>query len=507
MAKRPAEFLFSRFKEFGPVFTLDLMGSTYWVVADMDAQRRFLYRTEGASAEIPIKSFKMLTELPSPNSDRVNHATWRKATMAAVGPHALHTLFPPVLEVIRAHADRWTQQAQQQQGGGGGGGGGGQLQIYRACRKLGLDLSVDVVAGVDLPQSVDRGEFKKQVEVWLDGLFVLPLALPGTKLARAMAAKKWLLATLMPALSDVHGRFSKQWSQVGGDMAAMSELLIQQLDQQEGDDMGASSSSGGGGGGGGGGGPEAAAPAPQGQQQSLFRLPQAVMLGFFGLKATGLRESAIAVLQAVAAAADTTRVTLFTVLALVAMSPRVQEEIFAEQQKVIAEYGSELSYKVVSDMPYLEAVVKEAMRLLPPAAGGMRVLSEPLTVGDVTLPTGALLLSYSFLMHCIDPALWDGDTSVDVPAHMDWRNNFEGAFRPERWLSEETKPKYYYTFGVGKHMCAGIHLVYMEVKTMVALLVRKHRLKLQTPDMFERATWLPFTTPAPGTDTVLFEPR
>ena len=52
------------------------------------------------------------------------------------------------------------------------------------------------------------------------------------------------------------------------------------------------------------------------------------------VRATGLRESAIAVLQAVAAAADTTRVTLFTVLALVAMSPRVQEEIFAEQQKV-----------------------------------------------------------------------------------------------------------------------------------------------------------------------------
>ena len=50
---------------------------------------------------------------------------------------------------------------------------------------------------------------------------------------------------------------------------------------------------------------------------------------------------------------------------------------------------------------------------------------------------------YSYLLHCLDPVLWDGDTSVDVPAHMDWRNNFEGAFRPERWLSEETKPKYY----------------------------------------------------------------
>ncbi|KAG2446197.1 hypothetical protein HXX76_000790 [Chlamydomonas incerta] len=501
MAKRPTEFLFSRFKEFGPVFTLDLMGSTYWTVADVDAQRRYLYRTEGANAEIPIKSYKMLTEVPGPNSDRVNHATWRKATMAAVGPQALQELYTPVLRVIQAHADRWTQEQR------GEGGRCSQVQIYRAARKLGLDLSIDVVAGVDLPPAVDRGQFKQQVETWLDGLFGLPIALPGSKLAKALVAKEALLATLMPAMRDVHGQFSQQWAQVGGDMAAMSELLIKQLERQAagggggGGGAGASKANGGSGAGGDGG-----AAAAQ-EQPSLLRLPQAVMLGFFGLKATGLRESAIAVLQAVAAAADTTRVTLFSVLALVAMSPRVQEEAFAEQQRVMAEYGNELSYKAVSNMPYLEAVVKETMRLVPPAAGGMRVLTEPLTVGDVTLPTGALVLSYSYLMHCIDPVLWDGDMGVEVPAHMDWRNNFEGAFRPERWLSEETRPKYYYTFGVGKHMCAGVHLVYLEVKTMLALLLRKHRLKLQTPDMLARATWLPFTTPAPGTDTVILEPR
>ena len=64
-------------------------------------------------------------------------------------------------------------------------------------------------------------------------------------------------------------------------------------------------------------------------------------------------------------------------------------------------------------------------------------------------------------MHYIDPVLWDGDTSVDVPAHMDWRNNFEGAFRPERWLSEETRPRYMFTFGTGAHLCIGMNLVYL----------------------------------------------
>lgn len=80
------------------------MGSTYWVVADMDAQRRFLYRTEGASAEIPIKSFKMLTELPSPNSDRVNHATWVRHSLLSSSNHRNY-----VVVVVEYTAYFWGQ--------------------------------------------------------------------------------------------------------------------------------------------------------------------------------------------------------------------------------------------------------------------------------------------------------------------------------------------------------------------------------------------------------------
>ncbi len=85
--------------------------------------------------------------------------------------------------------------------------------------------------------------------------------------------------------------------------------------------------------------------------------------------------------------------------------------------------------------------------------------------GSAGRPTaGSMVWRFVPLMHCIDPVLWDGDTAVEVPAHMDWRGNVEAAFRPERWLSEETRPKYYYTFGSDSHLCVGQNLAYMVSK-------------------------------------------
>ncbi len=40
-------------------------------------------------------------------------------------------------------------------------------------------------------------------------------------------------------------------------------------------------------------------------------------------------------------------------------------------------------------MPYCDAVIKEAMRVLPANAGGLRVLTEDLEVGDYIIPKGA----------------------------------------------------------------------------------------------------------------------
>jgi cytochrome P450 len=54
----------------------------------------------------------------------------------------------------------------------------------------------------------------------------------------------------------------------------------------------------------------------------------------------------------------------------------------------VAEYGPVISFQALSNMPYLEATFKEALRLFPSTSGGFRKLTRDLRVGELTLPTG-----------------------------------------------------------------------------------------------------------------------
>ncbi|KXZ56842.1 hypothetical protein GPECTOR_1g76 [Gonium pectorale] len=386
----------------------------------------------------------------------------RKAMLSTLGPQGLAVFLPRVMKVMTAHVAEWEAA-------------GRMPSLFRAARRLGLDLSVDVVMGVELSPRVDRAWFKKQVETWLDGMFGLPLRFPGSTLSRAVAAKEALLAALMSEEEVVrdHQMSRDKWEAAQGNVSAVLEGMSRE--------------------------------SPSG----IIPLKHVQRMGLFGDGGSDLRDSAMSIMHGVFAAADTTRWALFNTLALVAMSPRVQEKVFQEQQQVISEHGSEMSLPALGAMSYLEAALKEAMRLLPATSGGLRQLTEPLKVGDTVLPAGSMIWLYSHLMHCLDPALWDGRTDYDVPPHMDWRHNFELAFRPERWLGGEGEaaPKYYFTFGTSSHLCAGKNLAYLEVKVMLAMLLRKHTLRLQTPDMLKRCRFFPFTIPPGGTDTLVLVPR
>ncbi|PNH11116.1 hypothetical protein TSOC_002086, partial [Tetrabaena socialis] len=433
------------FKTYGNVFRITLLGTPAYVVANpVDA--RGPYRDEGGHPDVPFGSFKLLMGDYPVTSTKDVHGPWRKVFVAALGPQGLQSMFPKVKAVMEQHLQLWERD--------------GKMQLFRAARTMGLDLAADVVADVQL---------SKDVQTWLDGLFGLPLQLPGSALSRALAAKERLLSLLMREVKQDHEAFKQQWDAAHGDLAKAAAAMNESADG--------------------------------------LGLRYATRLGLFGLGATELRHSAISLLHGMMAAADTTRFALFNTWALLAMSPRVQEELHQEQRKVVAEHGPELSYKAACSMPYMDATIKECLRLLPASAGGLRLLTADLHVGETIIPSGSHVWLYSSLAHCLDPALWDGDTACEVPPHMDFRNNLEQAFRPERWLSEATKPKFYYSFGSGSHLCPGANLVYLEVKTMLALVLRKYRLRLATPDMLRRCSFFPFTVPPAGTDTVLLEPR
>ncbi len=121
----------------------------------------------------------------------------------------------------------------------------------------------------------------------------------------------------------------------------------------------------------------------------------------------------------------------------------------------------------VADLPrlsYCEMVVKESMRLYPPAWLIGREATESFEVNGYPIPRGAQVLMSQWLMHR-DPRYFDRPEE----------------FRPERWGSEQIKllPKYaYFPFGGGPRLCIGNSFAMMEAILILAIIAQRFHLTL-----------------------------
>ena len=108
------------------------------------------------------------------------------------------------------------------------------------------------------------------------------------------------------------------------------------------------------------------------------------------------------------------------------------------------------------DDAYLGAVAREVLRLRPPipvAAG--RVLDEPFTIGERTIPPGTMILSDAWGVHH-DPA----------------RYPEPDAFRPERFLDGGPECYSWLPFGGGAHRCPGAALAELEIRVTLRTILR-----------------------------------
>ena len=107
--------------------------------------------------------------------------------------------------------------------------------------------------------------------------------------------------------------------------------------------------------------------------------------------------------------------------------------------------------------PYLDALVKEVLRIRPPlpvAAG--RVLDEPFAIGPHTVPPGTLILIDAWGVHH-DPELYPDPER----------------FQPERFLATAPEPYAWLPFGGGAHRCIGAALAELEIKIALATILRR----------------------------------
>ncbi len=124
----------------------------------------------------------------------------------------------------------------------------------------------------------------------------------------------------------------------------------------------------------------------------------------------------------------------------------------------------------LEQMPVLDRVLKESMRILPDRPTSQRVAAEPVELGPVSPESRQPVIFSQFITHHM-PSLFPQPEK----------------FLPDRWLSISPSPYAYLPFGAGPRMCVGAPLGMMQFKISLPTILSKFKLSMQAGPRFRPA--------------------
>jgi enediyne biosynthesis protein E7 len=148
------------------------------------------------------------------------------------------------------------------------------------------------------------------------------------------------------------------------------------------------------------------------------------------------------------------------------LRPEVADQIRAEAPR----YAEALATGSPDALPYTQAVVKETLRLYPPAWLMVRQVRAAISLARWQLTGGQEVLLVPYLIHR-DPRWWPDPDS----------------FRPERWLAGDGNPApsrqrhAYLPFGSGPTMCLGHRLGSLQLVLAAARIADSFQIQLLNP--------------------------
>jgi cytochrome P450 len=162
------------------------------------------------------------------------------------------------------------------------------------------------------------------------------------------------------------------------------------------------------------------------------------------------------------AAYETCQNVMIWTLILIAQHPSVARELLDELRSKL--HGAPLSLDKMAELPFLDAIVKESMRLLPPVPLQIREAIHETNLAGRRVPKGARVVLNGFLTNRM-PSLY---------AEPD-------CFRPERWATISPSPFEYSAFSAGPRKCPGSLFGMSVVKIALAEILTRYRVAL-APD-------------------------
>jgi cytochrome P450 len=174
---------------------------------------------------------------------------------------------------------------------------------------------------------------------------------------------------------------------------------------------------------------------------------------------------------------ETTAVLLAWIWVLLSKHPEAVATLHEELERVLN--GRSATLTDLPQLPTVEGIVKEALRLYPPAWFIFRELAEPIEIEAGLLAAGSILFLFPYTVQR-DGRYFDNPT----------------AFRPERWADgfERSLPKgAFFPFGMGARICIGNGFATMEAQLLLATIAQQFHLQiLDEPEIVSGATTLGF---------------
>ncbi len=297
----------------------------------------------------------------------------------------------------------------------------GTFTWYSELRNYTLDIACKLIVGIEAGSKTSFGEW---FERWTDGLFSVPLPLPWTNFGQALRSRQLLLRDI--------------------------ERIIRERQSQQ--DTG---------------------------QDALGLLLQAKDEDGNGLSIEELKDQILTLLFA---GHETLTSAIATFCLKVAQHPAVLTKLRTEQ--VQFQNDQPLTLESLKQMEYLEQVLKEVLRILPPVGGGFREVIQACEINGYTIPKG-----WSVLYEI-------GRTHQDSQLYPNPKE-----FDPERFATtggtDKAKPFSYVPFGGGIRECLGKEFARLEMKIFAALLLRNYQWTL-LPDQNLEFVMVPTPRPADG---------
>jgi enediyne biosynthesis protein E7 len=181
----------------------------------------------------------------------------------------------------------------------------------------------------------------------------------------------------------------------------------------------------------------------------------------FPLSPRDVRDQVLALLFA---AHETSACALFWSLYLLDRHPDHRRRLEDELDAVLA--GQVPRADDLPVLPYTARVVKEAMRLYPPAGRQFRLTASPAMLSGYLIPAQTPLTVCQYLLHRRPSSFHD-----------------PGRFDPERFSATPTAahPLAYIPFGAGERICLGRHYAMLETRLLLALLCTRYRFMFPHP--------------------------